>query len=468
MLRQFESLPRPLVSEQACELLATLPPPYDLMARWQLYTGLRISELLRLRVQDVTKRSASSSSASSHHTIEVTRKGRKPGYVIAPASLLDETAAYQSGYRRAWLLRARRRGRSAEPAALFVNARGSPVGKNAYQRVISRTGQACGFKATTHLLRATFACMLLARLERLASEGAAINPLMIVKVLMGHERIETTDRYLRAIAVDAGTLKGVSGHAVVGNAMTMVARRRPMPREFASSADVVDGGASSTCYEAPRLVRRTVVDFGSLGLPADVRRALAEAFWCHFGVMAERCIHMRWHYVNVFDRFARESGAITSLADVHGGMLVRYVEWLNAQCRPDGQPWTKSSRASAYTILRKLLQWIERCRPGVIACIEYPFNPFPWRNRDGRSRSKMPAGELRALLRACEADIARIRAGREAAAAQRIADAGKPGTLGWLLEHIDRRCGGIVPTARELSRAGQHPIQHSLAAGSVA
>jgi site-specific recombinase XerD len=207
VLRQFESLPRPLVSEQACELLATLPPPYDLMARWQLYTGLRVGELLRLCVQDATKRS--SSSAASHCTIEVTRKGRKPGYVIAPASLLDETSGYLSGHRRAWLLRARSRGRLAEPAALFVNARGSPVSKNAYQRVISRTGQACGFKATTHLLRATFACMLLARLERLVSEGAAMNPLMVVKVLMGHEHIETTDRYLRAIAVDAGTLKEV-------------------------------------------------------------------------------------------------------------------------------------------------------------------------------------------------------------------------------------------------------------------
>ena len=83
--------------------------------------------------------------------------------------------------------------------------------------------------------------------------------------------------------------------------MTMAARRRPMSREFASSADVVDVGASSTRYEAPRLVRRTVVDFGWLGLPADVRRALAEAFWCHFGVMAERCIPMRWHYIKVFD-----------------------------------------------------------------------------------------------------------------------------------------------------------------------
>jgi integrase len=81
--------------------------------------------------------------------------------------------------------------------------------KNAYQRVISRAGQALGFKATTHLLRATFACMLLARLEQLASQGAAINPLLMVKVLMGHERIETTDRYLRAIAVDACVLREV-------------------------------------------------------------------------------------------------------------------------------------------------------------------------------------------------------------------------------------------------------------------
>lgn len=206
VLRQYEPLPRPLVSEQARELLATLPAPYDLMARWQLYTGLRVSELLRLVVNDISGRRASS---ASHHTIEVTRKGRKPGYVIAPTSLLDETAGYMSGYRHAWLQRARRKGRGAERAALFVNARGTPAGKNAYQRAISRAGQTCGFKATTHLLRATFACMLLARLERLASEGAAINPLLVVKILMAHERIETTDRYLRAIAVDGCVLKDV-------------------------------------------------------------------------------------------------------------------------------------------------------------------------------------------------------------------------------------------------------------------
>ncbi|HRA75956.1 MAG TPA: site-specific integrase, partial [Propionicimonas sp.] len=118
--------------------------------------------MMRLGVDDINGRPTP---LTAHHTIEITRKGRKPGYVIAPASLLDETDGYISGLRFAWLKRARRRGRAAHHPALFVNARGAPVSKNAYQRAVSRAGLACGFKATTHLLRATFACMLLARLE---------------------------------------------------------------------------------------------------------------------------------------------------------------------------------------------------------------------------------------------------------------------------------------------------------------
>jgi hypothetical protein len=51
--------------------------------------------------------------------------------------------------------------------------------------------------------------MMLTRLEQLAATGAAINPLLIVKVLLHHERIETTDRYLRAVAVDTHTLADV-------------------------------------------------------------------------------------------------------------------------------------------------------------------------------------------------------------------------------------------------------------------
>lgn len=206
VLRQFEPLPRPLDSSQVRELLARLVPPYDLMARWQLYTGLRVSELLRLTADDSV---GGRSPNESHRTIQVLRKGRKPGYVIASASLVDETAKYAGTYRRAWLSRAQRRAMPSNRAELFINVRGSPVSKSAYQRAISHACKASGFTGTTHLLRATFACMLLARLERLASEGSAVNPLLVVKILMGHERIETTDRYLRAIAIDSFSLGDV-------------------------------------------------------------------------------------------------------------------------------------------------------------------------------------------------------------------------------------------------------------------
>jgi site-specific recombinase XerD len=211
VLRQFETLPRPLTSAQLRELLAQLPSPYDLMARWQLYTGLRVGELLRLTVDHVLKHGVArrSSSAPPHHVVEVPRKGRKSGYVIAADSLLQETTGYMSEHRRAWIMRAARKRRAVDRGELFINSWGRPVKKNSYRQVIADTGEACGFHATTHLLRSTFACMMLARLERLASQGTAINPLLIVKVLMGHEHITTTDRYLRAIAVDTVVLTDV-------------------------------------------------------------------------------------------------------------------------------------------------------------------------------------------------------------------------------------------------------------------
>lgn len=207
LLRQFESLPRPLSGAQANELMARLLPPYDLMARWQLYTGLRVGELLRLSIDDVAPHAGARSQGTPQpHVIEVLCKGRKRGYVMASESLLDETQVYRSQHRRGWLARAGRRRGVPAPASLFVNDRGVPVKKNTYQHLLRTVGKECGFRVTSHQLRATFACMMLARLEQLAADGAAINPLLIVKILLHHERIETTDRYLRAVAVDTHVL----------------------------------------------------------------------------------------------------------------------------------------------------------------------------------------------------------------------------------------------------------------------
>jgi integrase/recombinase XerD len=207
VLRQFEDMPRPLTSFQAREFLARLPAPYDLMARWQLYTGLRVSELLRLTVHDIIQhdQARATDPSTSHHVIRLIRKARKRGYVIASERLLEETDLYRRLHRAAWLKR-RAASDGSRAAALFIGRRGTPVRKNTYQQVVRQAGHDCGFVATTHLLRATFACMMLARLEQLAKAGEAINPLLIVKLLMGHEHISTTDRYLRAIAMDSHVL----------------------------------------------------------------------------------------------------------------------------------------------------------------------------------------------------------------------------------------------------------------------
>jgi integrase/recombinase XerD len=189
VLRQFESLPQPLNPAQARELLAELAPPYDLMARWLIYTGLRVSELLRLTVHDILKHKTARRSpvAGTHHTIRLIRKGRKQGYVIASETLFTETDAYIELHRAARPHRSFRR--SSGEGELFVGPRGGPVRKNTYQQVVRLAAERCGFAATTHQLRATFACMMLARLEQLAKSGEPINPLLVVKVLMGHEHI---------------------------------------------------------------------------------------------------------------------------------------------------------------------------------------------------------------------------------------------------------------------------------------
>jgi hypothetical protein len=236
---------------------------------------------------------------------------------------------------------------------------------------------------------------------------------------------------------------------------------RLLPRKGSGSASANDA-AQLFRYDAPRQVRDTVIDFTSLGLPEDVGLALAEAFWSHVGIFSECTIHTQWRHIKTFAQFARESGALGGLADLHRALLLRYVEWLNARRRSGGQPWAKSTRAAAYATLRTLLKWVERCRPGVIASIEYPFNAFPGKDSDALPHSKMPADELRALLRACEADIAQARDAREAARAQRLTDCGTPGTLGWLLQHVDLHCRGIFPSKRELSRSGQNPIRRTL------
>jgi hypothetical protein len=224
--------------------------------------------------------------------------------------------------------------------------------------------------------------------------------------------------------------------------------RRALPRRRSVSRSSV----RQIPLDEPRQVFRTTIDFQALGLPQEVRYALADAFWNHVGAREPAAIRFQWYHLRCFGRFVAQTQGVQRLADLDRALLLRYIEWLGQQRTSSGTPWSKSSRAVAYTALRKLLQWLERCRPGLIKPISYPYNPFPGRRRDAKPRKRLSVQHLRAILRACEKDIENRRALRLGVAEERrIARTRKAplsSSRGALLEYIDEHCRGIVPRHR--------------------
>jgi hypothetical protein len=238
--------------------------------------------------------------------------------------------------------------------------------------------------------------------------------------------------------------------------------RQRMNRALQRWADV-DNGPQSMRPDAPRVVGRTIVDFATLNLPPDVRVAFAQAFWSHYG--PHPSVVAAWQRLQTFGRFLVETQALRSFSDVSHALLVRYIEWLNRQCDTSGTPWSKSTRAQRYTTVRVLLQWLERCRPGLCEALDFPSNPFPWRDRDCQSRQRLGAEQLRAILKACEQDIEQARALRERAVQERAAAGSNNDptrSLGAVLACIDQRFGGIVPPVRALIRRGNCRLYRSI------
>ena len=223
--------------------------------------------------------------------------------------------------------------------------------------------------------------------------------------------------------------------------------------------------------DAPRRFRQTVLDFRTLHLPRDVASALSDAFWHRVGSGHLQTILDHWGRIRFFGRFNEETDAVQSLADLQGDILVRYVEWLNAQRTARGAPLGKATRSSTYTSLHKLLQWLVRCRPGLVGPIDWPINPFPWRNRDTRGRRPILASQLREILKACEHDIARLRVmrerGRQLRQAARAARATYTSSPGALLDFIDDEFGGVLPPTPILYRTHNRVFRYLVTHGGV-
>jgi hypothetical protein len=149
-----------------------------------------------------------------------------------------------------------------------------------------------------------------------------------------------------------------------------VARGRERIRRVLSQSVGPADHRGARTIDAPLRLGDVVVDFGTLALPEDVRCALADAFRNHYGARLPRSAQDSWRRLKIFGRFVAETHPVRSLADLRGEVLARYVEWLNTQRAANGAPWSKPTRSAVYGTLSKLLQWLERCRPGLLARIE--------------------------------------------------------------------------------------------------
>ncbi|HLJ49407.1 MAG TPA: site-specific tyrosine recombinase XerD [Bryobacteraceae bacterium] len=175
--KQWSNLPKYLNNEQVKNLLAApdTTRPTGLrdhaMLEFLYATGLRVSELCKVRVSDVEM---------DMGYVRVLGKGNKQRIVPVGRAAIDAVRQYCNQGRSALL-----KGRTSP--YLFITARGGPMTRQGFWKLLGACGRKAGIfhDLTPHVVRHTFATHLL--------EGGA--DLRSVQTMLGHSDISTTQVY---------------------------------------------------------------------------------------------------------------------------------------------------------------------------------------------------------------------------------------------------------------------------------
>jgi len=139
------------------------------------------------------------------------------------------------------------------------------------------------------------------------------------------------------------------------------------------------------------------------GLPADLRRLLVDAFREYGAGQQPATRRTTWGAARRFARFVADDGMIETASDLDTAALGRYVLWLKKE---GASRAPRGAHAVAFDVLRPLLIWCQRNRPGGLARdLEIPWNPFPGRRTHQQPRRRLPADQIKAILRACYEEI---------------------------------------------------------------
>ncbi|MDR7270124.1 integrase [Pelomonas saccharophila] len=187
--------PRQLGVEELIRLFGHVRSVFRLMFRWCLVTGMR-----RFEIHDLLKSMLPSPQSlpfdeDGLSKIQIRRKGGKEAPIYAPASLIEETNWY-------WIAD-RPKPMPGFEDVVFLNRQGRAVSRQSLSREFRRCANLIGSEATLHHLRHTFAVNVLKCLEKSRREGAELNSLKTLQVLLGHSNAETTEVYLQSLEVSS-------------------------------------------------------------------------------------------------------------------------------------------------------------------------------------------------------------------------------------------------------------------------
>lgn len=163
-----------------------IPIRNELMARMMLEVGLRVSEVVALRISDIPESIGTAAVAAGR----VRGKGDRVRIIAIPNKLLISLWEYIDIY-RARRLESLAFKNKRNSNAVFLSNRGTDMTRNQVERLFSACSKAIQIRVTPHLLRHTFATY----------HYLYHKDLVLLSKLLGHNQIETTQHYYIAVAL---------------------------------------------------------------------------------------------------------------------------------------------------------------------------------------------------------------------------------------------------------------------------